>query len=355
MKGVERKESERPLTIGDLNFDPPQLPASRLQEIAAEYYGVRGSLQMLEGERDQNCRITSSDGQRYVLKISSAGEDPAVIDFQVQALLHIEHTDPGIPVPRMVRGTDGGLAYPLVIDGRRHQLRLLTYLPGMLYHHGAAPTPGGLYHVGKFLARLNLALAGFSHPAAGHFMPWDVTNGLLFRPQLRALLPPPLQTDLAPVLKRLKNEVYPRLPKLRSQVIHHDGHGANLLRSSSDSDEVVGIIDFGDMIYGPLICDLAVSLADFMSAACDAEALAAAMCRGFHALVPLQARETDLLLDLVIARLVLTLQLFEFRRRHMRQPPPFVSSEQADIIASLKMLIGLDRRAFAHCMRENLR
>ncbi len=197
---------------------------------------------------------------------------------------------------------------------------MLTYLPGIPYQQGPRVSPSGLYRVGEFLARLNHALAGFSHPAAGHFMPWDSTNGLLFKRQLRDLLPAEVQTLVAPALQRLEHEVFPQLPRLRSQVIHHDGHGANLLRASEASEQVVGIIDFGDMIYGPIICDLAVSLTDFMEAHYDPAAVAAAMCRGFHSVLPLQATETDLLLDLVIARQILILQLFEFRRRNMETP-----------------------------------
>ena len=352
MNDVRKEMTEHVLTIEDLKFDPPQLPVSRLQAIAEKYFGIRGTLKNLEGERDQNCRISSTDGRQYVLKISGARENPAVVDFQIQALLHIERTDPAMPVPRIVRGKDGGVVYQCSSSKGLHQLRLLTYLPGILYQQAPGPSLAGLRLIGEFMARLNRALRGFTHPASGFFMPWDSTNGLMFRQQLRDLLRADVQALVAPVLQRLQDVVYPLLPQLRSQVIHHDGHDANLLRASADSEQVAGIIDFGDMIYGPVICDLAVSLSDFIQETDDPAAVAAAMCRGFHSVLPLQFEETDILLDLVMARQILILQLFEFRRRNMEHPPQFVIRDQAAIIASLNRLAALDPTPFKRALRE---
>jgi hydroxylysine kinase len=346
---------EHELTIEDLKFDPPALPLDQLRDIAQSFYGIDGSFKPLEGERDQNNRITTPDGRQYVLKISGAREDPAVVDFQVKALLHIAQRDPGIPVPRIVPGKEGQLVFQTSSGTDEHAVRLLSWLPGIPYQYGPLPTPAGLQLVGGFLARLNQALEGFSHPAAGHFMPWDSTNRLLFRRQLRELLAPDVQAVAEPALHWLDHEIYPRMAALPRQVIHQDGHCANLLRAADGSEQVAGMIDFGDMILGPVICDLAVSLADFIAEPVepvDAAVVAAAMCRGFHAVIPLQPEQTDLLLGMVIARQILILQLFEFRRRNMENPPQFVTDDQPRMIASLKMLTSLDRDAFNRGLRE---
>jgi len=351
---MRAKNAEGVLTIEGLRFDPPHLSETRLLALAKRHFDVAGPLRFLEGERDQNCLITGTDGQRYVMKLSGAGEDPAVIDFQLRALLHIESRAPEIPVPRVMRGVDGSLLYPCPGPKGEHQLRMLTWLPGILYQQGSRPSASGLFGIGAFLARLNCALRGFSHPAAGHFMPWASTNGLIFKQQLFDLLPVDVRTLAAPELQRLKDEVYPMLPQLRSQVIHHDGHDANLLRASADSEQVAGIIDFGDMIYGPVVCDLAVSLSDFIQGADDPVAVAEAMCRGFSSVMPLLPEETDLLLDMVMARLILILQLFEFRRRNMKNPPDFVTSDQPAIISGLRALLLLNRKSVNQTLRRAL-
>jgi len=346
------KPAEHELTLADLNFDPPSLPEGHLREIARSCFGIQGRFQPLDGERDQNNRVTTADGRQFVLKISSAGEDPEVVDFQVQALLHIASRDAEIPVPRQQWGPDGNVVYHTTSEQGEHVVRLLSWLPGIRYQEGPPPSLAGLEGVGAFLARLNLALAGFSHPGAGHFMPWDSTNGLIFRPQLLDLLPAGVGDLAGPILQRLETSTFPALKRLPQQVIHQDAHGGNLLRDSADSEHVAGVIDFGDMVFGPLIADLAVSAAFFAEGSETPSATAAALCRGFHRVTPLAAHETDLLLDLMIARQILTLQLNEFRQRNMQHPPDFISVDMPHVLASLKVLAALDSVEFGKILRE---
>jgi len=344
--------TEHELTLADLNFDPPSLPEERLREIARSCFGIAGRFQPLDGERDQNSRVTTADGRQFVLKISSAGEVAEVVDFQVQALLHIAGRDADIPVPRQHRGLDGNVVYHTASEKGEHAVRLLTWLPGIRYQEGPPPSLAGLEGVGAFLARLNRALAGFSHPAAGHFMPWDSSNGLIFRPQLLGLLPAGVGDLVGPILQRLETRTFPALKRLPHQIIHQDAHGGNLLRDSANSEHVAGVIDFGDMVYGPLIADLAVSAAYFAEEADAPAEIAAALCRGFHRVTPLAAHETDLLLDLMIARQILTLQLNEFRQRNMDCPPEFISVDMPYVLASLKVLAALDGGEFGKRLRE---
>jgi Ser/Thr protein kinase RdoA (MazF antagonist) len=183
-------------------------------------------------------------------------------------------------------------------------------------------------------------------------MPWDSTNGLIFRPQLLDLLPAEVEDLAGPILQRLETDTFPALKRLPQQIIHQDAHGANLLRDSVSSEHVAGVIDFGDMVGGPLIADLAVSAAYFAEGADAPAEAAAALCRGFHRVTPLAAHETDLLLDLMIARQILTLQLNEFRQRNMQHPPDFISVDMPGVLASFKALAALDNREFGKRLRE---
>jgi len=342
------------LTIADLRFDPPELQARQLEAFVAEHYGIRGAFERLPGERDQNVRIRASDGSQYVLKISGASEDRAVVDLQVKALLHIEAKDAELAVPRVVRGLDGGVVYATQSEKGEHAVRLLTWLPGILYQDGAPPSFSALRGIGAFQARLCRALTAFAHPAATHFMPWDIGNGLVLRPQMQELLPADVRQLVAPALQRLEHEIYPRLQDMRAQVIHHDGHGANLLRASVSCEDIVGVIDFGDMIYGPLIFELAVSGAHLLELESEPITALVALVEGFHDILPLRTEETDVLADLIVARLVLTLALFEFRRLYMENPPEFVTSDQPGIILSLRRWMDLDQEALKQRLRECL-
>src|SRR5690606_35645378 len=125
----------------------------------------------------------------------------------------------------------------------QHAVRLLSWLPGQRYQDGPFPSARGLQGLGRFIARLGKALRSFEHPAAKHFMPWNMANGLVFSPQLKALMPRELDVGLPDYFERLEKVVYPQLAKLRWQVIHQDAHGANLLRGDGDNETVTGVID----------------------------------------------------------------------------------------------------------------
>jgi len=347
--------SDRLLTIADLRFDPPNLLVEAAQQLALTHFGVVGEFSALAGERDQNFRVRCADGRQYVFKISGSSEPDEVVEMQVQALSHIAQRDSDLPVPRVIPGLDGRLICHAHHAGTRHALRLLSWLPGWPYQEGPFPSSAGLRDLGGFIARLGKSLEGFDHPAARHFMPWSLANGLVFSKQLKSLLPAQLGGWLPDYLEHLQSDVYPRLMAQRQQMIHQDGHGGNLLRSADSGEAVSGVIDFGDMIYGPLICDLAACVSDFLEAADDPVVAAGDMCAGYHAVLPLQEEELELLLDLVMTRQIMTLQLFEFRRLNMENPPSFVTDEQPGFIASLQQLARLDKQDFAQHMKEAVR
>ncbi len=349
MPGFDQPER---LSIADLGFGPPSFPKARVAEIALKLFGITGQQSDLGGERDHNTRFTTQDHQRYVLKISGEREDPATVDFQVRALLHIKGSDPDLNVPVPVRGLNGEYIQSFEDQGRTHKARLLSFMEGIPYNHGPFPSQTGLEGIGVFLARLDRALGGFEHPASGAFMPWDICNGRVFSPQFRSLIPATARDLCKSHLDRIEQRVYPRLGAIRKQVIHQDGHGGNLLRSGRDSEAVAGVIDFGDMVHGPLINEVTITASHFMEYGGDPFEIARSLCRGYCKLTPLAGEETDLLLDLVITRQILTLQLFEFRRLDLPSSPPQDNEEKPRVIRSLQRLSAIDRDAFNRAVRE---
>ena len=103
------------------------------------------------------------------------------------------------------------------------------------------------------------------------------------------------------VLDRFETRVEPVLPTLRAQVIHGDMSLDNVLLD--DDLRVSGIVDFGDMTHAPLVCDLAVSVADVLHGRDDAIDAAEVMIGGYVSVTPLEDEEAALLADLVAARL----------------------------------------------------
>ena len=70
---------------------------AQAEEIAQRAFDIRASAHPLASERDQNFRLRAEDGSEWVLKIANPAEDPAILDMQTRALLHIAQVDPSWP------------------------------------------------------------------------------------------------------------------------------------------------------------------------------------------------------------------------------------------------------------------
>src|SRR6266568_1756583 len=96
-----------PLAGGPPASQPPAFAEEAARRILRDGFGVTGALTALAGERDQNFRVDTAGGQRFLFKISNPADTRPVLDMQTAALRHIERVDPGLPVMRVIRGTAG--------------------------------------------------------------------------------------------------------------------------------------------------------------------------------------------------------------------------------------------------------
>ncbi len=95
------------ITPQEMRFNPPNFDALQVADGIADEYGLIGEWTQLEGERDQNFRLSIDDGRKFVVKIAGPDEDTDVVDFQAQALLYFKENFPQIPVPRIFRTKSG--------------------------------------------------------------------------------------------------------------------------------------------------------------------------------------------------------------------------------------------------------
>jgi Ser/Thr protein kinase RdoA (MazF antagonist) len=90
-------------------------------------------------------------------------------------------------VPRVIaskRGNDR--EWIAAADGKRHMVRVLSWLPGTPLSQSKPLGIGALRSAAAFQAKLARGLQGFFHPHARHFVAWDIQRGLLFEPGIQA-------------------------------------------------------------------------------------------------------------------------------------------------------------------------
>jgi 4-aminobutyrate aminotransferase-like enzyme/Ser/Thr protein kinase RdoA (MazF antagonist) len=320
--------------VDPLEAPPPTLSSDEAERIVAERFGIRGEAHHLDSERDQNVRITTDGGEGYVLKISNAAEDPAFVDMQTQAMLHIARTDPGLPVMRSISASDGAHHIDVTTgDGRSHVVRLVTLMPGRTLEPRELDLEA-IRHFGAISARLGVAMRGFFHPAAGHPLLWNIKNALDLRP-LVANVPEPDRRAIAnDVLDRFEEHVQPAFDGLRGQVIHNDLTSDNAL--FDDDLRVSGILDFGDMAYSALVCDLVSTVEALMGERDDPYGTLRAAVAGFTSVTPLDDDEIALLPDLLLARWTTTAVVSAWRVRSYPENAEYITGWDTGVWAMLE-------------------
>ncbi|WP_110654731.1 phosphotransferase [Salinicola halimionae] len=299
---------------GDV-LDAPSIDVSPgdAHKLLEARFGLKATLTPLAGERDRNFRATAADGRRYLLKFTHPAEREAVTDFQVRALTRLAERDPALPIPRVVRALDGDPAPGYRLDGGRHsRVRLSTFLAGTPLA-GHVSSTAFRHTLGKWLARIDDALADFRHPVADQRMPWDLQRAHELLPQTACLAERESRELIHQRLAAFDKQLRPYLARLPRQPVHNDLNGHNVLFTPEEPDCPAGIIDFGDMLFAPRIVDLAVAAAYQMNDPRDPLAGALALIAGYHRQSALAAAEIELLRGLIETRLAMAITVSTHR------------------------------------------
>jgi 4-aminobutyrate aminotransferase-like enzyme/Ser/Thr protein kinase RdoA (MazF antagonist) len=253
-------------------------------QLARQLFGVEGEAKRLPGERDQNFRI----GEKYVLKVSNSGEKREFLVALDAILTHLRASDTGLEWPKPDKIE--------VVSG--HFVRLLTWIPGVLF---AEAPKRPFASLGRALAKMDVALAGFDHAAVHREFHWDLRQA----PQAMAHLPL-LTTEqrrlLEPIFADWKKVDWSGLPH---SVIHGDANDYNVL-VDAEGERVVSILDFGDVVYSATVCDLAIAIAYAMLGQDDPVAVAAQVVGAYREVRPLSESEVQALWPLAAARLAMS-------------------------------------------------
>lgn len=302
--------SEMPATI---EIVPPAFSPDAIQAAVLRVYGVEGTLRPVSGERDQVFLLVSNAGKRFILRVSNQHDTIPTLLFQNHALLHIEARDPGLPVPRVCHTVEGDTIEVIEEKGIRYGLRLLSFVDGIRMAE-FPPSSALRFAVGRLLGRLDGALADFSYPPTAAPVIWDVARAHALRSLLLYVDDPDLAQLLASVFDRAEHEVAPALATLRHQCIHNDFTPNNVLLDADDPTQISGIIDFGDLMQGALIVDLAVAIARQVTTS-DPVGDACELAGAFSEVMPLSEKEVGLLCDLACARLAMRLAVWKWRSK----------------------------------------
>jgi len=313
------------MTMKFLKIIAPRFSLEEVAELAERHFGLIGQIDLLYSERDQNCRLREDSGQTWTLKIASVEEDPAIIDCQMEVMQHVSAVDPSLPIPRVRHALDGSATVTIAgKDGATHVFYVLTYLPGQLLDD-APVTAEALYAQGAMVARLGRAMRGFFHPApAMRELLWDVRLLPRLLPHIDKLPDPQRRQQAKGIIEHFATDTLPRLKTLRTQIVHGDVNESNILVDPQDPACVTGIIDFGDIIHGTLVQDVAAIAAERPFGEMPTLDGITEVVRGYNTVTRLESEEANILYDVIVARLLLTPLINSWRASETPDEPGYM-------------------------------
>jgi Ser/Thr protein kinase RdoA (MazF antagonist) len=333
----------------------PSVSVVEAAQLARQHYGLLAGAKALYAERDCNFRLALGDGSTAILKVNNADLSEQQVRFQNRVLSHLAATDPALPTPRVIPALDGRQQFAwTAADGRTHQVRLLSWLPGETVNLYAT-TDAEREQLGRDLARVGVALRSCDPAGAPVDLPWDLRNTARLRSLAQLENSPALQAEIDATLLRFEQWVQPALAALPAQLIHNDLNPDNVLFDQASPRRVSGFIDFGDMVCAPLICDLAVACTyQLRESGDDPLAELLPMVCGYCAVTPLAPAELALLPTLVQCRLLMTLLIQGWRSERSSGPyRQSVIESSREASGRLLRLAGLDHAQAGQRLAES--
>jgi 4-aminobutyrate aminotransferase-like enzyme/Ser/Thr protein kinase RdoA (MazF antagonist) len=265
------------------------------RELAESKFGIKGKASLLAGERNPNFLI-ESDSEKYVLKIHDASE-LLQLEIQQLALTSLESLA-SFQTPNFVPAKSNEL---LVDAGNGKFARMLAWIPGELWS-ASETAESHKVALGRLIATVDNELAGLDvtkyRSVLDRPFGWNALQVQSLADDVELIKDAELKANVKLILDRMINSTLSKVIALPHQLIHNDANDNNVVVHNGS---VVGLIDFGDLIYAPRVCGLAVGCAYQLDAR-DPVASIYAIVRGYHEVAPLSPAELEVLFDLICLR-----------------------------------------------------
>ncbi|MEM7248368.1 MAG: aminotransferase class III-fold pyridoxal phosphate-dependent enzyme [Acidobacteriota bacterium] len=300
-----------------MSVAPPTDPVL-LSRYLHEAHGLSGALHRLSGV-NENYLVVGEKGERHVLKVTPEDVSDEILDLEREA------TD------CVARGYLVNLEVPQLLPPRD---RVTTELRARLFRFIEGTPLGELPEIddqllddfGERLGRISAALLHCDHPEARRTHRWDLARA----DELRSLIP-----LVAPERRELLEEIFhqhaalvlSRWGELPRSLIHGDLNDENLLVTDG---RLSGLLDFGDVLEAPTICELAIALAYLMQHVDEPLVAALRVVESHDGQRPLELPEAEVLFPLIRTRLATSVVMAaEKRAEGSEHVGHFISEEPA--------------------------
>lgn len=280
----------------------PDVSQAQAAQLLQAHYGLQGPLLALGSQQDLNFRVDSAQG-RFVLKVCHGDYAEQELQAQHAALAHLQQQ--GVPVPAVRRAEGGEQLLALTLNGQAVRARVLSYIDGQTLTRLPYMAPRLISELGALCARVDVALASFTHPGLERTLQWDPRHAqAVIAHLLPVLAEGPRKARVHAAAEHAQAVLEPLLAHLPLQAVHLDITDDNAVwqRDAQRQWHLQGVIDFGDLLHTWRIADLSVTCAALLHHVEGDPLRILPAIAAYHALNPLREAELRALWPMIVAR-----------------------------------------------------
>lgn len=327
------------------------LPTAEVAALLRTHFGHKPlCLTRLDSELSTVIRVDVESGTLVAKAARFSPAEFALTQWRVDAIEHLRRL--GLPVAGGIPDREGRLVTAVDTAEGTVILYLSEWRPGTPLAANT-PTSNLLLDVGRTAALVATGLAGWSAPPAPVAHLWELTRTASTLGQaLGAVTDRVTRRLVEDAAERFRSYVGPVLELLPRSVVHHDLHDSNLLVDPLIG-RVTGVLDFGDMVVGPRVAELAVAAAYASRGAADPVNGFLTVAEGWGRCVPLSDVEIDTVFDAGLSRLAVNAAVWasrensdrgEYARTRSEKSKPaliaLLDADRADVQAELRVRLA---------------
>ncbi|NOX34760.1 MAG: aminotransferase class III-fold pyridoxal phosphate-dependent enzyme [Deltaproteobacteria bacterium] len=275
-------------------------------------YDFSSKISRLSGE-NENYLIKKEDNSLFVLKLADDNTSAGMIEIEHLAVERLIDAGLEIRFPRVIPTRANGIQAVLMTKDRKEiRGRLLEFVEGEPWRESLPASKEQLENLGKIIAEMDTALSFVVHPDAKRTHHWDLARADQHRSQVPIINDPGKRQILEWVFHIYAAIAMPLFATLPQSLIHGDINDDNVLVRDK---KIAGILDFGDCLINPTICDLAIALAYHTLDEDDPLNAAAIIIGAYHKIRPLSMDEVKIIFPLMCARLAVSVIISAQRKK----------------------------------------
>ena len=327
---------------------PPKINKKKLIKWLIDNYNFtykkKISLKELNSERDKSFLLSINNISKFVIKISNKFESKKFLELQdyvIKSLNKKSSIKKIIPkvIHRKIKTFIDEINSPCFV-------RILSYIEGKMYAD-SKNTIDLECSLGSYAGILSKELQNLGHEAAFRRFEWDpssldwIKNYInLFKSNRKKIIQNNLNEYICFVKKNKSN--------LRYSLTHGDVNNYNLVVSNN---KIIGLLDYGDMIFAPTINDLAICLAYALMNKKNLYDSLKTIILNYHNQFPLTFNEIFSLMTIVKCRLTITVIMAEKQIKKFPKNKYLVIS-QKDAWSLLYKLDKINPYIFVYLIRD---